>query len=107
MLNKIKDTISLVTKVDLKPKDQRKITLFANKAEAIVFWLSVAGLIFLAIVSGFRYLTNQQSESDKAFRQELVTRIEALEAQNELMKSQTDSLREELESLKTDLNSEY
>ncbi len=102
----IKTIKALFSKFDLKPKDQGKINLFANKGEAIVFWLSIAGLIFLAIVSGFRYLTNKQSALEKSFRQELITRIEALENQSRVVQSQNDSLRKELENLGRRLNTE-
>ncbi len=87
-------------KFDLKPQDNSKITLFANKAEAIVFWLSLAGLIFLGIISLSRFLTNKQSELETDFRRDLVIRIETLEEQNRLMKSQSDSLKQQLQNLK-------
>ena len=94
----------MIKKFDLKPQDNSKITLFANKAEAIVFWLSMAGLIFLGIVSLSRYLTNKQSELETDFRQNLVTRIEILEGQNRMMKSQNDSLKQQMQSLKNQLD---
>ena len=87
-------------KFDLKPQDKSKIALFANKAEAIVFWLSLAGLIFLGIISLSRFLTNKQSELETDFRRDLVTRIETLEEQNRVMKSQSDSLKQQLQNLK-------
>ena len=90
----------MLNKFDFKPKDSSKITLFANKAEAIVFWLSLAGLIFLGIISLSRFLTNKQTELETNFRQELVTRIENLEEQNRLMKSQNDSLKLQIQNLK-------
>jgi len=90
----------LFKKFDLKPQDKSKITLFANKAEAIVFWLSLAGLIFLGIISLSRFLTNKQSELETDFRRDLVTRIETLEEQNRVMKSQSDSLKQQLQNLK-------
>ena len=88
------------TKFDFKPKDSSQITLFANKAEAIVFWLSLAGLIFLGIISLSRFFTNKQSELETDFRRDLVTRIETLEEQNRVMKSQSDSLKQQLQNLK-------
>ena len=94
------------TKFDFKPKNSSKITLFANKAEAVVFWLSLAGLIFLGIISLSRFLTNKQSKLEVDFRRDLVTRIETLEDQSRLMKSQNDSLRKELENLERHLNTE-
>ena len=94
------------TKFDFKPKKSSKITLFANKAEAIVFWLSLAGLIFLGIISLSRFLTNKQSKLEVDFRRDLVTRIETLEDQSRMMKSQNDSLRKELENLERHLNTE-
>jgi len=96
----------LPTKFDFKPKNSSKITLFANKAEAIVFWLSLAGLIFLGIISLSRFLTNKQSKLEVDFRRDLVTRIETLEDQSRMMKSQNDSLRKELENLERHLNTE-
>ncbi len=94
------------TKFDFKPKNSSKITLFANKAEAVVFWLSLAGLIFLGIISLSRFLTNKQSKLEVDFRRDLVTRIETLEDQSRMMKSQNDSLRKELENLERHLNTE-
>ncbi|MCH8871970.1 hypothetical protein IH824_04235 [candidate division KSB1 bacterium] len=91
-------------KFDLKPQDKSKITLFANKAEAIVFWLSLAGLIFLGIISLSRFLTNKQSELETDFRRDLVIRIETLEEQNRVMKSQSDSLKQQLQNLKNQLD---
>ncbi len=90
----------MLNKFDFKPKDSSKITLFANKAEAIVFWLSLAGLIFLGIISLSRFLTNKQAELETDFRRDLVTRIETLEEQNRVMKSQSDSLKQQLKNLK-------
>lgn len=90
----------------MKPQDNSKITLFANKAEAIVFWLSLAGLFFLGIISLSRYLTNKQSELEKDFRQSLVNRITTLEKQNELIKSQNDSLKQEMQNLKNQINAD-
>ena len=92
------------TQFDFKPKDSSKITLFANKAEAIVFWLSLAGLIFLGIISLSRFLTNKQSELETDFRRDLVIRIETLEEQNRVMKSQNDSLKQEVQNLKNRLD---
>ncbi|MCH8956811.1 hypothetical protein IIA28_16040 [candidate division KSB1 bacterium] len=91
-------------KFDLKPQDKSKIALFANKAEAIVFWLSLAGLIFLGIISLSRFLTNKQSELETDFRRDLVTRIETLEEQNRVMKSQSDSLKQQLQNLNNQLD---
>ncbi len=90
----------MLNKFDFKPKDSSKITLFGNKAEAIVFWLSLAGLIFLGIISLSRFLTNKQSELETDFRRDLVIRIETLEEQNRVMKSQSDSLKQQLQNLK-------
>ena len=91
-------------KFDLKPQDKSKIALFANKAEAIVFWLSLAGLIFLGIISLSRFFTNKQSELETDFRRDLVTRIETLEEQNRVMKSQSDSLKQQLQNLNNQLD---
>ena len=91
------------TRFDFKPKNSSKITLFANKAEAIVFWLSLAGLIFLGIISLSRFLSNKQSKLEIDFRRDLVTRIETLEDQSQVMKSQNDSLKQEVQNLRNEL----
>ncbi|MFQ5709553.1 MAG: hypothetical protein ACE5HO_19015 [bacterium] len=94
----------MIPKFDLKPQDQSKITLFANKAEAIVFWLALAGLIFLAIVSLFRFLTNKQAEIDKEVRKELLVKIETIEKQNQALQAQIDSLKVEFDQLRGNLS---
>ena len=38
----------------LKPAEKGKVRLFAHSGEAVVFWLALAGLVFLAIVSLYR-----------------------------------------------------
>jgi uncharacterized protein YceH (UPF0502 family) len=81
---------------DLQPKNKRKISLFANKAEAIVFWLCIAGLIFLGIVSFFRYLGAAATEADKKFRRETQIRIRQLEEENSRLEARLDSLEAQL-----------
>lgn len=85
---------------DLEPQDKRKITLFANKAEAIVFWLCIAGLIFVGIVSFFRYLGSAGIEADEEFRQETLSRIRQLEEKNTMLESRVDSLESQLSPAK-------
>jgi len=56
------------------------------------------------IISLSRFLTNKQSELETDFRPDLVTRIETLEEQNEIVKSQNDSLKQEVQDLKNQLD---
>lgn len=96
----------MTPKFDLKPQSSERITLFANKAEAIVFWLAAAGLIFLAIVSLFRYLTYKELQPGEQFQKEIVLKTEQLENQNQMLRNQIDSLRTEIERLEVDLRKE-
>lgn len=93
----------MLQKFDLTPRNSDRITLFANKAEAIVFWLAIAGLLFLAIVSLFRYLTNKQLETGEKFRSQIVRKIESLETQNQSLQNQIDSLKTEIETLQSEI----
>ena len=87
-------------KVDFKPKDRRKVTLFANKGEAIVFWLSFSGLIFLIILFIFRFFSERRSDLDyqniQTTQKEILLKIKKIEQQNEIYKQQIDSLRSEI-----------
>ncbi|MFQ5636653.1 MAG: hypothetical protein ACE5IR_01500 [bacterium] len=90
----------MIPKFDLKPENPAKIKLFANTAEAVVFWLALAGLIFLAIVSFFRYQSNKQVLLDQGFRQEMQLKTEQLESQNLILENQIDSLRLQVQEIK-------
>lgn len=87
----------MFTTIDFKPRDRGKITLFANTAEAIVFWLSLGGLVFLGIITLFRYFTAEKTAHDYstlvARQAELNT---AWESRSSLMNAQIDSLKIEL-----------
>lgn len=87
----------MFTTIDFKPRDRGKITLFANTAEAVVFWLSLGGLVFLGIITLFRYFTAERTAQDYstlvARQAELST---AWESRSSLMNAQIDSLKIEL-----------
>lgn len=87
----------MFTTIDFKPRDRSKITLFANSAEAIVFWLSLGGLVFLAIITLFRYFTAESMGRDYG----------ALAAQQEELSSrwqnQSARMNAEIDSLKIEL----
>jgi len=85
--------VPVLSRANLKARDESKITLFANKGEAIVFWLSVAGLIFLAIISVFRYYSNKSLYMSESEKQTLLSKVDNLERTNQLYLSQLDSLK--------------
>jgi len=87
-----------VGKIDLKPADTSRVTLFANKAEAIVFWLSLAGLIFLAIVSVFRYYNNKTYALQASDKHLLLQKISQLQATTQEQIQLIDSLKQEIEN---------
>ena len=84
-------------KIDFKPRDPARVTLFANAGEAIVFWLSLAGLIFLGFVSVLRYLgrENVDSERIEAIQTELSAKIDILATQNRDYANRIEVLRKE------------
>ena len=91
-----------------------KVRLFANSAEAIVFWLSIGGLIFLALISFYRanYLQsiiNQYNSLGKNINP-IVLKLEELTLENDSLRKSQDSLliklndmKKEDESLKKDI----
>ncbi len=90
--------------IDLKPRDPGKITLFANTGEAIVFWLSLGGLIFLAIITLFRYFTAERVGRD--YRTLASSQLElrsTWERQSSIMAAQIDSLKGELEKSRREI----
>lgn len=91
---------SLFSRFKFKPKDSSQITLFANKAEAIVFWLCVSGLAFLGIIVLFRYLTARAISGDhknlQAGQVELRLAVDSLRAHNQLLEHQMADLQLQL-----------
>jgi len=90
----------MYSKINFKPVDKTPINLFANKGEAIVFWLSLAGLLFLGIISLFRYLNadlirENYREKEIAVEQ-FQTEIESLKTQQQKYQNQVRSLQERL-----------
>ncbi len=101
-------------KYDLKARDQRKVKLFAHRGEAVVFWISLGALIFLAIISLFRYfyLDKIVVEYNRLAGEAhpIVLQLREIKAQNDSLKTEqvnmSDSLRfmrKNLEQLKIKL----
>lgn len=71
--------------------------MFADRGEAIVFWISVAGLIFLAIIVLFRYFSARRLDvahrSLQTTQTELRVRIDDLEEKNERLEISLENLR--------------
>lgn len=70
-------------KFDFNPQSDEKVKLFAHWGEAIVFWLSLSALVFLAIVTTFRYfyLRNARIEFSKldTAQKQILEKVEQLE----------------------------
>ncbi len=94
-----------IPELDFKPTERTKIKLFANTAEAIVFWMSLAGLIFLVIVSFFRFAylseANLKHEQFQARYDNLAQKIEELALENATLEKRVDSLQQELGAAKS------
>ena len=94
-------------RIDFKPgNDGRTVKLFSNSAEAIVFWLSLAGLLFLTIIIIFKAVERNRVQAvfkEVMSQQELLqNRIEDLENQNISIKKENEDLKiryEQLESI--------
>ena len=90
-------------KIDFKPENTGKITLFANKGEAIVFWISVAALIFLAMLYIFRYFSGSREtaniEEIDARQTRLELQIDSLKAENDRWEKQIEDLKNRIEEL--------
>lgn len=94
-------------KYDLKPEDQRKVKLFAHRGEAVVFWISLAALIFLILISLFRYfyLDKIVKEYNKLAGQThpVMLKLNEVKTQNEFLLTRqqqfADSLHITLDSL--------
>ncbi|GAB4376149.1 MAG: hypothetical protein Kow0042_22130 [Calditrichia bacterium] len=90
----------MIPKFDLKPRNDSKIVLFANKGEAVVFWISVAAVLFLAVLYIFRYFTFKDMPARlatmKSEQQQLILEIDYLKEQNQKLQKQLDSLAAEL-----------
>jgi len=90
--------------LDFKPRDPRKVTLFANTGEAIVFWLSLGGLIFVAIVTLFRYFTAERLGRDYSVLESSQLELRSTwEKQSSIMSAQIDSLKQELEKSRREI----
>ena len=73
----------MIPRFDVRPRDRRTIRLFANTGEAIVFWLSVAGVVFLGLLYLFRFLALEPRAADvreleKSY-ESVMSRLESLE----------------------------
>jgi hypothetical protein len=106
---------SLLPRIDFKPEDQTPITLFSNWGEAVVFWLSITGLIFLVILSVIRYFSVRQIDLDyrdlEKTQDTLVLKIEEVEQENRAYLQKIDSIdfilqysQNEIDQLKSEIN---
>jgi len=99
-INKLKESLAVFAKVELKPEDDSKVTLFADKGEAIVFWLCLTGLAFLTILSVVKYSSakdqNIKYQKVEATQVELTAKIDSLNNQNKVYVSQIEILNEKL-----------
>ena len=82
----------MLSRVDFSPASRARVKLFANWGEAMVFWLSLGGLLFLAIVSGFRYATKQLVATDfrslERSQRALVAEVRRLTSEKETIEEQ-------------------
>jgi hypothetical protein len=96
-LKSILNKLSFLKNLDLKPRDNSKIALFANKGEAIVFWVSVAGLVFLGMIVLSRHFMAKRIidkyDTYVSGLEDLSQEVDSLKTQNALYMNQIDSLK--------------
>lgn len=89
----------------LKPLQKTKIRLFANSAEAAVFWLALAGILFLAIISVYRGYHLQKiidQYNSVAFEvNPFILNVQRVVAINDSLKNEQETLKTKLDSVKT------
>ena len=94
-------------KIIFRPQDDRKISLFANWGEAVVFWLCLGGLIFFGLITIVRSIdrskTRDTFQEFRAEQQQVLQRIEFLENQNKAFNKQNDSLKMENVELQSEV----
>jgi hypothetical protein len=87
-------------KIDFKPQSDRKISLFKNWGEAVVFWLCLAGVILIVIITIVKWIDHSKTRNVfhelRTEQQQVLQKIELLEKQNRILKQQADSLKTEL-----------
>ncbi len=100
-MNLVRSVKGLFSRLNFEPEDSSKITLFANRAEAIVFWLCISGLVFLGIIVLFRYLTAKNITGDhkslQAVQQELRMEVDSLRSQNQMLAQQMEDMQVRLQ----------
>ncbi len=100
----------MFSRLDLRPQKSTKITLFANTAEAVVFWLAAAGLILLGIISLFRYLSGQDLASlyrqQMAAQARIVKEIENLKQENQFLQNKLDSMQIKLQRMEAEIRNQ-
>ena len=89
---------------DLKPAGERRISLFANWGEAIVFWLSLSGLVLLGLITLLKWVDRHQTRAAvEAYSRELVVlagRMDTLASANDQLQRDNDAIRQEYETLR-------
>ena len=89
----------------LKPLEKSRVRLFANSGEAVVFWLALAGILFLAIISVYRGYHLQKiidQYNNVAFEiNPLILNVQRVVAINDSLKNEQETLKTKLDSVKT------
>lgn len=91
-----------------KPLEKTKINLFAHSGEAVVFWLALAGLLFLAIVSVYRgYHLQKIIDQYNGVAYEvnpLIINMQKVVAINDSLNHEQDLLKLELDGAKIEID---
>ena len=74
--------------------DSAKNTFFANRGEKVVFWASVAGLLLVTTLTGFRYFTSKRMEQSSRQIEHLEFAVDSLQIEIAAYKAVLDSMRQ-------------
>ncbi len=85
------------------PKKIEKVKLFAHKGEAVVFWICLTALVFLAITSLFRYFyldkVVKEYSTLSGEAHPIVLQLNKLQAENDSLMLEQDSLKQAVSAL--------
>lgn len=89
-----------IPKISFKIQERSQVALFANTAEAVVFWLSIVGLLLVLGLAAFRFFATKSISGDY---RNLQTRQTVLQSTVDSLRLENQEFHQQLEQLRLDL----